>query len=340
MKKLNTIKTILSGLFIVTMLVGCGQEASTSQPGAPTGSEAVEAEEAQAEVKEESVNETVEIENNDQLLVFTEPPQRAFTLNQHVTEVMLALRLEEFMVGTAYLDDEVLPEFKDAYESIPVLSDRYPSQEVFLAEEPDFAYAGWASAFREDNIGTVEQLQEFGINAYLHESSTIIGPTIEDIYTDIRNISRIFHVEERGEELIASMKEELEKIKNDIPEVTEKKRVFVFDSGDTAPFTVAQNFLNSLITLAGAENIFSEIEKNWAEVSWEEVVDRDPEVIIIVDYGETTVEEKKELLLRHPALENVTAIENENFIVIPLSAAAEGVRAPYALDILVNGLYK
>ncbi|WP_209123217.1 ABC transporter substrate-binding protein [Alkalihalobacillus sp. BA299] len=336
MKKLNTMKTILAGLITAIMLVGCGQDVSTNEDVGTTGSETEETSNVE---QQESAYETVEIENNDQLLVFTEQPKRAVTLNQHVTEVMLALGLEEFMVGTAYLDDEVLPEFKEAYESIAVLSDKYPSQEVFLAEEPDFAYAGWASAFREDNIGTVEQLKEFGIPAYLHESSTKIGPTIDDIYTDIRNIARIFNVEERGEQLIASMKEEMGEIQKTIPEVSEKKKVFVFDSGETAPFTVAQNFLNSLISLAGAENIFSEIDKNWAEVSWEEVVDRDPDVIIIVDYGETTVEEKKDLLLRHPALENVTAIKNENFIVIPLSAAAEGVRAPYALDILVDGLY-
>ncbi|MFV8828059.1 ABC transporter substrate-binding protein [Alkalihalobacterium sp. APHAB7] len=337
MKKLYKMKSILSGLILTSiLLVGCGQETGTNEEVTGTNSTQLE----ESEKVDQNEYEATEIENNEQLLVFTEAPKRAVTLNQHVTEVMLALGLEEFMVGTAYLDDAVLPEFKEAYESIPVLSNQYPSQEVFLAEEPDFAYAGWASAFREDNIGTVEQLKEFGINAYLHESSSKVGPTIDDIYSDIRNIARIFNVEERGEQLIASMEEELIDIQKDIPEVTEKKKVFVFDSGDTAPFTVAQNFLNSLITLAGAENIFSEIDKNWAEVSWEEVVDRDPEVIIIVDYGETTAEEKKETLLSHPALEDVTAIKKENFIVIPLSAAAEGIRAPYALEILVNGLYK
>ncbi|MDE5412153.1 ABC transporter substrate-binding protein [Alkalihalobacterium chitinilyticum] len=337
MKKINKMKSILSAIILTsTLLVGCGQETGTNEEVTTTNSSQVK----EVEKVDQNEYKSFEIENNEQLLMFTEAPKRAVTLNQHVTEVMLALGLEEFMVGTAYLDDAVLPEFKEAYESIPVLSDRYPSQEVFLAEEPDFAYAGWGSAFREDNIGTVEQLKEFGVNAYLHESSSKVGPTIDDIYSDILNVARIFNVEERGAQLIASMEEELSKIQKNIPQITEKKKVFVFDSGDTAPFTVAQNFLNSLITLAGAENIFSEIDKNWAEVSWEEVVDRDPEVIIIVDYGETTAEEKKETLLRHPALEDVTGIKNENFIVIPLSAVAEGIRAPYALEILVNGLYK
>lgn len=282
----------------------------------------------------------VEIENGDHTLVFTEVPQRAVTLNQHVTEVFLALGLEEYLVGTAYLDDEVLPEFKDTYEQIPVLSDQYPSQEVFLDEEPDFAYAGWTSAFNEDNIGTVEQLEKFGVNAYLHESSSIIGPEINDIFQDIRNISEIFNVVERGEDLIGEMETELATIEKTIPKEEKTARVFVFDSGDTAPFTSGQNFLNTIITMAGATNIFNDIDSNWGEVSWEEVVERDPEAIVIVDYGETTAADKRQQLLNHPALTNVTAIKEEHFIIMPLSVAAEGVRVPSALNILVDGLYE
>ena len=43
---------------------------------------------------------------------YQRPPQRAVSLNQHATEVMLALGLEGAMAGTGYLDDKVLPEFR------------------------------------------------------------------------------------------------------------------------------------------------------------------------------------------------------------------------------------
>lgn len=324
----------LSLLIFSFLLAGCGTEKEQI-----SGSAEPVAEEKEVEEQQETEYGVIEIENNEQLLTFTEPPKRAVTLNQHVTEVMLALGLEEYMVGTAYLDDQVLPELQEAYDSIPVLSEKYPSQEVFLSVEPDFAYAGWKSAFREDNVGTVEQLLEFGINPYLHVSSSVVGPTIDDIYQDIQNIARIFGVKERGEELITSMKERIEEISSNIPTGIEKRRVFVYDSGETTPVTVGQNFLNSMITMAGGQNIFSDIDKNWGEVSWEEVVERNPEVIIIVDYGDTTVEEKKQLLVNHPALTDVEAIKNGDFIIMPLSAAAEGIRVPYALEILVEGLY-
>ncbi len=313
-------------MIIVAFIVGC--------------SNAQEANQTMVDKNDDSTDNVVEIQNGDRMLTILEVPQRAVSLNQHVTEVMLALGLEEHMVGTAYLDDEVLSEFKEAYESIPVIAERYPSQEVFLDVEPDFAYAGWGSAFNEEAIGTVEQLNSFGIDAYLHQSSTKVGPKLEDIYEDIRNIASIFDVEDRGKKLIDTIDEDIHQLKDRIPANELETNVFVYDSGDTAPLTVGQNFLNQIITIAGASNIFADLDKNWAEVSWEEVVERNPEVIIIVDYGETTIEQKREQLLTHPALTGVKAIQDENFITMPLSAAAEGVRVATALEILIEGLYE
>ncbi|GLW11642.1 hypothetical protein Misp01_67700 [Microtetraspora sp. NBRC 13810] len=61
---------------------------------------------------------------------YERPPRRVVSLNQHATEVMLALGLEKSMVGTGYLDDRILPEYAPAYDRIKVLSAEYPSCEA------------------------------------------------------------------------------------------------------------------------------------------------------------------------------------------------------------------
>lgn len=58
-------------------------------------------------------------------------------MNQASTEVMLVLGLADKMVGTAYMDDEILPSLAEAYNSVPVLAEEYPSQEILFAGEPD-----------------------------------------------------------------------------------------------------------------------------------------------------------------------------------------------------------
>ncbi|MDN4072861.1 ABC transporter substrate-binding protein [Fictibacillus terranigra] len=86
--------------------------------------------------------------------------------------------------------------------------------------------------------------------------------------------------------------------------------------------------LNEMITLAGEPNVFGDIEKGWSSVSWEEVLNRNPDIIVFIDYGETTLEQKKNFLLNHHALSGVKAIKEERFVVLPLSAAAEGIKGP------------
>jgi iron complex transport system substrate-binding protein len=281
----------------------------------------------------------VELENMGVKMIFPEAPKRAVTLNQHATEVMLALGLESSMVGTAYLDDQILPEYKAQYDKIPVLAKQYPSKEVFMAAAPDFAYAGWKSAFNDKNLGSREELAEQGVSTYVQESSNKPGPTLEDVYLDILNIGRIFRVEDRTDKLVKGIRKQVQSIQTQIGTVEKAPKVFVYDSGEDKPFTAANNYLTSLIKSVKAKNIFDDINKSFAEVSWEEVVSRNPDVIVILDYGDTSLKDKEKLLLSKPALANVEAIKNKRFVVLPLSAAAEGIRAPIALKTLAAGLY-
>lgn len=298
------------------------------------------------EVKDAAANEdkttsteVVLIENEGMKQEYKEAPVKAISLNQHVTEIMLALGLEDSMVGTAYLDDEIYEPLQEAYEKVPVLAEQYPTKEQVIASGADFLYGGWSSAFDEKSIASREELLELGIHTYLQSSSAMIAPTLEDIYMDIRNIAKIFRVEERGETLISQMTNDIEKITSQLPEVKEELPVLVFDSGDTEVFTAAQNFMNELVSMAGGVNIFGDVEGNWTTVSKEDAVERAPEVIVVIDYGSTTAEEKINFLKADPALKTTPAVQNERFVILPLSAASEGVRVAEALEILAKGFY-
>ncbi|MCY9517021.1 ABC transporter substrate-binding protein [Paenibacillus apiarius] len=330
-RRMFTNRFLLLGMTMMLVLMSaCGS------PEQPDAKRQAQAQQPAAQVSE---SRPVELENMGEKLSFPDAPKRVVTLNQHATEVMLALGLEESIVGTAYLDDSILPAFKEKYDKIPVLADKYPSKEVFLSVSPDFAYAGWKSAFGEKALGSRADLADQGVLTYVQESSNKAAPTLEDVYQDILNIGRIFRVEDKAEAVVNDIRKKLEDIQAQIGSVSQPLNVFVFDSGEDKAFTAANTYLTSLIAKVGGKNIFDDIDKGWAEVSWEEVVNRDPDVIVIVDYGDTTAEQKQELLLNKAPLADVKAVKNKRFIVLPLSAAAEGIRAPIALQTLAAGLY-
>ena len=104
------------------------------------------------------------IQNGDNTLVFDKAPERAVTLNGHVTELMLSLGLAPNMVGTAYLNHPILDSLKAEYDAIPILSDGTgsPSLEVVLATGADFTF-GRLNAYRDTAVAPVEKLKELGV---------------------------------------------------------------------------------------------------------------------------------------------------------------------------------
>ncbi|MFE7001892.1 ABC transporter substrate-binding protein [Streptomyces griseus] len=271
---------------------------------------------------------------------FEAPPERVVTMNQHVTEIMLELGLKKSLVGTAYLDDQVLPKYAQDYASVPVIAKEYPSYEQVLAADPDFVYGGYSSAFTAADGRGREALKKSGIETRLNtESCTEGDQPMDTLYEEIREVGRTFGVPDRAEAWIKEAKAD--------NAATAKKLaglkpvpVFVYDSGDKTAFTAGgEGIGNELIERAGGTNVFADLDKPFGDASWENVVDRKPEVIVIYDYGATTVEQKKKRLLTDPALADVPAIKNKRFAVMPLSDAVLGVRVPAAVEKLAAQLH-
>lgn len=283
----------------------------------------------------------VTIENCGITFTYEKPMERAVTMNQHVTELMLALGLQDRMLGTAYIDDFILPEFLDAYDSIEVLAEEYPSREVLLNVEPDFVFGGFGSAFSDENAGSQQSLKDLGINSYLTHAECDEGPdSMEDVYADIIDIGAIAGVPERAAALVASIKDDLSEIKSAIGGEGELVRTFLYDSGDDAPYTsVCCGMITHLIESAGGKNIFDDVEGRWTSVSWEEVIARDPEVIILTEAVWSTAAEKIELLNNDPALSEISAVRNVRFVKLRFSSLVPGIRNATAIKLIAEELY-
>lgn len=264
---------------------------------------------------------------------FDEPPKAAVSSDVNLTEMMLVLRLEDHMAGIAGVGgrDRFEKSLQQAAESLPLLSPRYPTKEILLSAGADFYFSGWNYGLTLGGEISPESLEPFGIAVYeLTESCIHVGPrsgtSIEDLYTDLLNLGTIFGVRDRAEKLVAGYRSEMAEIKEKQAQ-TAPLRVFVYDSGERTPFTAGKYAMpTAMIEAAGGRNVMDDLEKSWATIAWEAVVEKDPEFVVIINYGEVTAEQKRMFMVSNPALAGIDAVVNDRFVVLEYVEATPGPR--------------
>lgn len=284
-------------------------------------------------------------------VTFTAAPERAVVFEANLLEVMLELGLKNSIAGvwTGGTDDastKVQPPYREQARELRVISNEAwppPGLEVVLGAEPDFVLSGWGYGFSEETGLTPAKLEQLGVAAYaLSESCAKVGApeptTLRTLYRDIRNIGTIFGAAQRADDLIARLEARVAAVS--IPATrTEPLRVFYYDSGEDSPFTAGKYGMpTGLIAQAGGENIFADVEKDWATVSWEEVVARDPEVILVMDSDWASFEDNLAFLRSIPELAGVSALQKEQFIRVTFKQMTPGLENVDALEAIAKGL--
>src|SRR5699024_2689233 len=221
--------------------------------------------------------------------------------------------------------------------------------EMAQAADADLVFAGWDYGFSEATGVTPDALAAGGIDSYQlteacrHDGATSRGvmDPFKALFTDLENLGRIHDAEERAEELIAQYQQILDELDAAAPD-DRPTRVFVYDGGLDQPMTSGANAAaEAIITRAGGENIFGDIDDSWTTVSFEAAADRDPELVLVVDFGEGPEEAagaKMDNLRNHPLMSGTTAVREDNFFVLSYAALTEGPRNPQAAAALAAHL--
>lgn len=232
---------------------------------------------------------------------FAEPPQQVISIKSTSTEMLLALGLEERIVGTASADGPLPDKWAD--ELPPVLTKELPSQEAVLAKAPDLVYAGWESNFSASAVGERKSLQQLGIDTYVSPSACKGAEykpnplTFDHVFEEIEQVGEIFGVEDTARELASSQQKELEDLQPDKAGLT----ALWYSSGSSTPYVGAGIGAPQMIMeAAGLTNIAADVEDTWSSLSWEVVAERNPDVIVLIDSNWGSVEKKIGVLESDP----------------------------------------
>ncbi|MFJ9037268.1 ABC transporter substrate-binding protein [Streptomyces sp. NPDC102406] len=271
------------------------------------------------------------------------PPRRAVALDQGSAEIMLSLGLADRMVGTATWTDPVLKGLEKANAKVPRLADRYPSYEKVLDTEPDFAAASFAYTLGKGGVAPREQFQKLGVPTYLSPTDCAgkdnsgdgdgvrtSALTMDTVYGEIRDLARVFGVEQRGETLVTQLKARVRKATSGVD--ADGVSVLYWFANSDSPYMAGCCGAPGIITgELGLRNVFDDTHEEWPQINWETVADRDPDVLVIGDLtrrsqSAESAAQKIRFLESDPVTRNMTAVREKRYVLLSGQAMNPTIR--------------
>lgn len=263
-------------------------------------------------------------------------PERVVAVKSTSIEMMLALGLRDRITAVAFPDGPYADAWSPA-DPPPVLSDRVPAQEAVLAQGPDLVYAGWESNFTADGAGDRTTLASLGIATLVSPSAcreAAMRPdplTWSDLWAEIELVGDVFAVRDRADALVDDDRARLAAVTPDDRGLS----ALWYSSGSDVPYVGAGIGAPQLIMDAvGLRNIAADVDDSWASLSWEAVVDADPDVIVLVDSAWGSTDKKIAQLEGNPATAALRAVREHRYLVVPFAAGEAGVRTVEAVETL------
>lgn len=228
------------------------------------------------------------------------PPQRIISLAPSDTEILFALDLGPKVIAVDDFSD--YPADAKDLPKIGGTNATYNFEQI-VALKPDLILA--TSITPPEAIKKLEELKQTVI--VLGTAQT----TFESISADIALIGMVTGQADKARQVTDAMQQRLDAIKAKVATVKIRPRVYwELDATDPAkPYSVGSgNFVNDLIVLAGGTNIFEQASLPFLQVSSEQVVVADPEIIILSDaaYGITV-----ESVAQRPGWQVITAVKQQ-----------------------------
>ena len=233
---------------------------------------------------------------------------RIISLAPSTTQVLEALGALDSLVAV----DNQTPMYVDGTSELPQFDMMAPDVEQIAALEPDVVFASGLSYLDGNPFAA---LTEMGVCVVDIPSSA----SIADVEDDIRFIAACLGKDAEGEAIVNEMSASIDAIAA-IGATIEDKKTVLFEIS-ALPYIYsfgAGTFLDEMITLIGAENVFGD-QAGWLAVSEEDAVAANPDVILTnVNYIEDSVGE----ILGREGWDVVTAVANADVHYIDNGASS------------------
>ena len=271
---------------------------------------------------------------------FEKAPEKVITFWNNSVETMLALGLGDRVISAVGVDESsILPELQDEFDKM-VAGKEYNaftdsnaamSKEYAIMLEPDFIL-GWKSTFSDKTIGDVDYWHENGVNTYIALNSNDISEyrTVENEYTDILTLGEIFDVQDKAEEIVSEIKDEVARVTEAVAGQEKQKVVVVEFMKDSI-----WNYDKTMLVGDMVAQMGGELMDLPSDIGAEDLLNADPDVLFIIGDDEKVAD-----FMANEAYGSLSAVQNERVFPLDLSDVyTSGIRTIRGLNAIGKALY-
>jgi len=316
---MKKIKGLFAFLIVFSFLLGACTPAAT--PTAAPVVEEIATTEVPLEPTEVPEPEIMTfVDDLGNMLEFAEYPQAIISLSPSTTEILFAIGAGEQVVGRD--DQSMFPERVLDVASVGAMWGELPT-EVILAMEPDLVLV--AQIISEEQVLA---LRDLGLNVYWQANPV----TYEELWDNLREIAALTGHETETETVIVDLDARVKAVQEIVAPLSYRPSVFYeLDATDpSSPWTSgAGTFIDYIITEAGGFNAASSLDGEYAQISAEELVATNPDVILLADalYGVSP-----ESVAERPGWDVIAAVKNN--AIYPIDGTMMSTPGPRLVDAL------
>jgi iron complex transport system substrate-binding protein len=205
------------------------------------------------------------VDDAGRTVALEQPARRVISMIPAQTEIVTILAGHDALVARTQWDEDPrlahLPSIGNALT---------PSVEWLAAQRPDLVIA-WPDAQSRD---VVQRLGDIGIPVYASRVESV-----QEIRAMIERLGVLLGERARADSLVRAIDDSLAAVRADVAGAP-VPRVLYLLSADPPMIAGSGTFVDDLIGIAGGENVFADMRQLWPQVSLEEIVRRQPDVII------------------------------------------------------------
>lgn len=224
--------------------------------------------------------------------------KRVITLAPNLTEMMYAIGAGEQLVGRTALCD-----YPQQALQLPIMGDMLSIEyESIMAAKPEIVLMTIAGNSRSG----YDKLKELGLRPVAIDAATVAG-----VIQSLDTIGRLVGKQHESTELVARLQSTLDSVKQLTAGTPTISTFIVIDR--SMLMTVSRGFIHQALSIAGGENIADSAAAAYPIISREELLRKNPEVIILPATSQADAESLIEL---YPEWRTLRAVRNEHLFII------------------------